>query len=73
MLQVRQGAGEECLMSKELFMAEHERLVAEYIERHDCDWTTAYEATADRAYDAMRDALADRVAHCRQLRKDGMI
>lgn len=60
-------------MSKDLYMAEHERLVGDYMDEHNCDWTTAYEATADLAYDAMRDTLADRVDHYRQLRKDGMI
>lgn len=47
-------------MSKEHFIAAHEKLVAEYMDRHpDVDWATAYDKTADKAYDRMRDDLAD--------------
>lgn len=60
-------------MSKELYIAAHERLVAEEMDRTGCDWTEAYERTADRAYDCMRDDLADRADYYRQLRKDGML
>lgn len=60
-------------MTKELYLAAHERLVAEEMDRTGCDWTTAYERTADRAYDAMRDDLADRADALRQARKDGAL
>lgn len=46
------------LSSKELYLTEHERLTAE-AEDAGMDWSDAYEATADAAYDAMRDRLAD--------------
>jgi hypothetical protein len=46
-------------MSKELYMAAHEELVDEEMERTGCDWQTAYERTADRAYGRMVDRLAD--------------
>ena len=46
-------------MSKELFMAAHEELVDEEMERTGCDWQTAYERTADYAYTRMVDRLAD--------------
>ena len=57
-------------MNKEHYIAAHERLVAEMMDRTGCDWQTAYDATGDKAYDAMREDLADRADHLRQLRKD---
>lgn len=60
-------------MSKELYIAAHERLVAEEMDCTGCDWTTAYERTADRAYDAMRDDLADTADDLRQRAKDGRL
>ena len=60
-------------MSKELYMAAHEALVEEEMERTGCDWQTAYERTADAAWNRMRDNLADRADHYRQMRKDGML
>lgn len=63
-------------MSKELFMACHEALVEEYLDENSLDdghWHEAYEATADKAYDRMRDVLADRIDHYRQLRKEGLL
>lgn len=61
-------------MSKEAFIAAHEALVDEYMERHpDADFAVAYEATADNAYARMVDSLADRADHIRQMRKDGLI
>lgn len=48
-------------MSKELYIAAHEAEVEAYLEAHpDADWSEAYEATADRAYNRMREDLADR-------------
>ena len=61
-------------MSKEHFMAAHEELVEEYLDRHpDADWSQAYEATADAAYGRMQDRLGDQIDRIRQLRKDSMI
>lgn len=57
-------------MSKELYIAAHERLVEEEMDRTGCDWSTAYERTADRAYDAMRDDLADRADYYRMIAKE---
>ncbi len=50
-------------MSKELYIACHEALIEEYLEENSLDdghWEEASEATADKAYDRMRDVLADR-------------
>lgn len=61
-------------MSKELFKACHDALIEEYLEENGLDddhWHDAYEATADRAYDRMRDFLADRADLERKRRKEG--
>lgn len=61
-------------MSKELFMAAHEQLVAEYLDKHpNATWNQAYEATADGAYEHMRESLADRIDTLRQREKDSRI
>lgn len=61
-------------MSKEHFIAAHEELVEEYLERHpNATEAEAYDRTADAAYNRMRDNLADMADHYRQLRKDGML
>jgi len=61
-------------MSKELFMDAHEALVGEYMEAHpDADWTEAYEATAARAWERMRDNLGDRADEVRQRMKDARL
>jgi hypothetical protein len=57
-------------MSKELFMSAHEELIEEEMERTGCDWTTAYELMADRAWDRMTDRLADMADHYHQMQKD---
>ena len=58
-------------MSKDAFIAAHEALVDEYLDAHpDVSWEEAYDITADVAYDRMRDTLADRADHLRQIRKD---
>jgi hypothetical protein len=52
-------------------MAAHERLVEEYLDAHpDADWNEAYEKTADKAYDRMRDDFADRIDAAKQRAKD---
>lgn len=61
-------------MSKELFMACHDALIEEYLEENSLSydhWHEAYEATADRAYDRMRDFLDDRADLERKRRKEG--
>ncbi len=45
-------------MSKDLYIAEHERLAAE-AEDAGMDWADAYAATADAAWEAMTDRMAD--------------
>lgn len=58
-------------MSKEHFIAAHERLVAEYMDRHpNADWRKAYDATADAAYDRMQDNLADMADAAKQRSKE---
>jgi hypothetical protein len=52
-------------MNKELYIAELERIMAE-LEDQGMDSKRAYELAGDRAYDAMRDRLAD---HADNLRK----
>jgi len=61
-------------MSKELFIACHEALVEQYMDENSTDdWHAAYDATADKAYDRMRDVLADRADDLRQRRKEGLV
>jgi hypothetical protein len=58
-------------MSKEWFIEAHEREVADYMDRHpNASWSDAYDRTADRAYDRMRDEMADAADAIRQRRKD---
>ena len=56
-------------MSKELYMSAHEELIEEEMERTGCDWSTAYEKMADRAWDRMTDRLADMADHYRDIAK----
>lgn len=59
-------------MSKELFMAAHERLVEEYLLDHpEASWDEAYEKTADGAYDRMRDDFAGMIDAARLRAKEG--
>lgn len=58
-------------MSKEDFIRAHEREVAEYLDRNPkAAWADAYERTAERAWDRMREDLADRADELRSRRKD---
>ena len=58
-------------MSKELYIAAHEALIDEYLEDTDSDdWSAAYEATADKAYERMQDQLADRADDIRKYGRD---
>lgn len=57
---------------KEIFIQEHERLMAEYLETHpNVSEADAYERVADAAYDAMRDRFADVADDLRRRAKDG--
>ncbi len=59
-------------MSKELFIAAHEQLIEEYLEAHpNATDAEAYEATADGAWDRMRDNIADQIDYLRMKRKEG--
>ena len=58
-------------MSKELYIAAHEELIEAYMERHpEASWTQAYNRTADRAYERMRDNLADQADAARTRAKE---
>lgn len=55
---------------KDLYIAAHEDLIEEYMEAYpSADWSTAYDATADGAYDRMTESLADRADYLRKLDK----
>jgi hypothetical protein len=57
---------------KEQFIAAHEQMMAEYLERHpNASDAAAYEATADGAYGRMRENLADRADMARLRAKEG--
>ncbi len=55
---------------KFIYIAEHERLIAEAEDRG-IDRDTAYDLTADAAYDAMRDRYADTADMARMRAKEG--
>lgn len=58
-------------MSKELFMAAHEQMIEEYLERHpNATEAEAYEKTADGAYDRYTDNFADMIDQARRRAKD---
>jgi hypothetical protein len=58
-------------MSKEWYIEAHEREVADYMDRHpNATWAQAYDRTADRAFDRMRDEMADAADVVRQRAKD---
>lgn len=59
---------------KFIYIAEHERLIAEAEDRgidRGIDRDTAYDLTADAAYDAMRDRYADMADMARMRAKEG--
>jgi hypothetical protein len=59
-------------MSKDWYIEAHEREVADYMDRHpNATWGQAYNRTADRAYDRMRDEMADAADMFRQRAKEG--
>ena len=56
---------------KELFMDAHERAIGLYLEKHpNATEAEAYDATADLAYDMMRDRMADMADMERARRKE---
>jgi hypothetical protein len=57
-------------MSKELWIAEHEKLVEEYMDEHpEADWSEAYERTADKVDARLADRIADMIDEARDRRK----
>lgn len=57
---------------KEAFIEAHEELIEAYLERHpNATWDQAYEATADGAYNQMRENLFDRADTTRLRTKEG--
>lgn len=56
---------------KELFIAAHEELIEEYLERHpNATESEAYDATGDAAYSRMQDKYADKIDRARDLYKE---
>ena len=59
-------------MSKELFMAAHEEVIAEYLEANPgATEDEAYDVTADAAYLRMQDKYADMIDAARDRAKYG--
>ena len=59
-------------MSKDWYIEAHEREVNDYMDRHpNASWSQAYERTADRAWDRMRDEMADAADMARTRAKEG--
>lgn len=57
-------------MSKEIFIAAHEELIAEYLEAHpEATEAEAYDKTADAADERYRDKYADMVDEARMRAK----
>ena len=58
-------------MSKEIFIAAHEELIAEYLDAHpEATESEAYDKTADAAGERYRDKYADMVDRAKQRAKD---
>lgn len=56
---------------KELFIAAHEELVQEYLDRHpEATWEQAYDLTADKADARYRSKFADLIDAAKQRAKD---
>jgi hypothetical protein len=57
-------------MSKEQFIAAHEELISEYLDKHpNATEAEAYDKCADAAYDRMKDRLADMADYLRDKAK----
>jgi hypothetical protein len=60
-------------MSKDWYIEAHEREVADYMDRYpNATWEQAYNRTADRAYDRMKDEMADAADMIRMRAKEGL-
>ena len=60
-------------MSKELWIAEHEKLIEEYLNDHpDAVWSEAYERTADDVDGRLRDRIADMIDAAKDRAKDAL-
>ena len=58
-------------MSKEIFIAEHEKLIEEYMDEHpEASWDFAYNVTADKAGDRVREFYAEKADYERMKRKE---
>jgi len=56
---------------KDAYIDAHERLIAEYMDEHpDADESVVYDQLADKAWDAMRERMADRIDEERMRRKE---
>jgi hypothetical protein len=61
-------------MSKDMFIAAHEELIEQYLIDHpDCDWSEAYERTADFIDARYSSNVADKIDAARQRAKDGAL
>lgn len=56
-------------MSKDLFIAEYDRIYAKLVEGG-CPEDMAHEIASEKAYPAMQDRLADMIDAARQRKKD---
>lgn len=56
---------------KDLFIAAHEEMIEEFLLDHpEATWDQAYEATADGAYERMKDKYASMVDEAHDRAKD---
>jgi hypothetical protein len=59
---------------KEFWIAAHMKLVEEYMEANPgSTWDEAYELTADRVDDQLREDVADMADHARLMEKEGRL
>lgn len=57
-------------MSKDLWIEAHERLIADYMDKHPkADWSRAYDATAPLVDESMVDDIAAKIDELRDRRK----
>lgn len=58
-------------MSKEQWLAAHEELVTEYLDKHpSATWQEAYDRTANGAWSRSRETYAAMVDHLRTISKE---
>ena len=59
---------------KDLWIAEHERLTNDYMDRHPrASWDEAYNKTSDHVDNSLRDRLADMADLERMKKKEGNV